>query len=362
MSESQSLEFAAIITITLPDGEGQTEFDVVLASSDLLIDEEGNMKPLGDCTLAELQRFADDVEAEVWADYTASTLFDLVVEGRASVSVINADDNVMEEAPTELMLEHLIILPTDGTEVSDEVDPDGEDPKPVAEDITEALENIGDPPEIQDEETMPEVSVAKTEPVFDERDVEEPDHELIPAIEDAKKLFRILGKRRPLNHPTWTAVDILVNEGAFRAAQAHADSTHDCEVAGVLIGPHPEKQPDGRYVVHISDAVVAKHTRMQGASVTYTPESWRYVNDKLAEMYPDDEAVIVGWYHTHPGFGIFLSGMDRFIHQNFFTQIWHIAMVLDPLAQRSGYFCWDRGMSKVDEYEFPWPAWASASW
>ena len=123
-----------------------------------------------------------------------------------------------------------------------------------------------------------------------------------------------------------------------------------------------EKQPDGRYVVHISDSIIAKYTRMQGASVTYTPESWRYVNDRLAEMYPNDEAVIVGWYHTHPGFGIFLSGMDKFIHQNFFTQIWHIAMVLDPLAQQSGFFCWDRGMSKVDKYEFPWPVWASGSW
>ncbi len=27
---------------------------------------------------------------------------------------------------------------------------------------------------------------------------------------------------------------------------------------------------------------------------------------------------IVGWYHTHPSFGIFLSHHDLFIHQNFF--------------------------------------------
>jgi len=28
---------------------------------------------------------------------------------------------------------------------------------------------------------------------------------------------------------------------------------------------------------------------------------------------------IVGWYHSHPGFGIFLSEYDLFIHRNFFT-------------------------------------------
>jgi proteasome lid subunit RPN8/RPN11 len=101
---------------------------------------------------------------------------------------------------------------------------------------------------------------------------------------------------------------------------------------------------------------------MHGASVTYTPESWRYVNDRLAQLYPDDTAVIVGWYHTHPGFGIFLSGMDRFIHHNFFTQIWHVALVLDPLARRSGFFSWDRAKTRVDTYDFPWPQWAAESW
>jgi proteasome lid subunit RPN8/RPN11 len=79
-------------------------------------------------------------------------------------------------------------------------------------------------------------------------------------------------------------------------------------------------------------------------------------------MYPDESAVIVGWYHTHPGFGIFLSGMDQFIHQNFFIQLWHVALVLDPVARRSGFFCWDRRKSRVDPYEFPWPVWASGSW
>jgi proteasome lid subunit RPN8/RPN11 len=188
------------------------------------------------------------------------------------------------------------------------------------------------------------------------------EHEGRPPEIDERPALRILGRRRPLNHPTWTSVDILINEPAFRNSQAHALSSLDREVAGVLVGPPPEKQPDGRYLVHISDTIIAKHTRMHGASVTYTPESWRYINDKLAEMYPANEAVIIGWYHTHPGFGIFLSGMDQFIHQNFFTQTWHIALVLDPLAKRSGFFCWDRQLTKVDRYDFPWPEWAKNSW
>ncbi len=144
--------------------------------------------------------------------------------------------------------------------------------------------------------------------------------------------------------------------------QAHALSSLDREVAGVMVGRQPEKQPDGRYVVHVIDSIIAKHTVMHGASVTYTPESWRYLNDTLWERYPDESAVMVGWYHTHPGFGIFLSGMDLFIHQNFFTQMWHVAYVLDPRARTSGFFCWNRQRTKVNRYDFMWPEWAAGSW
>jgi hypothetical protein len=39
-----------------------------------------------------------------------------------------------------------------------------------------------------------------------------------------------------------------------------------------------------------------------------------------------------------------------------------VALVLDPLAQKSGFFCWDRGQHAVKAYDFPWPAWAPGSW
>lgn len=211
-------------------------------------------------------------------------------------------------------------------------------------------------PEPEQAEAPPQPADTPDEPATDTA----PPPRAIPAPPPG--CVRIAGLRRPVGHPTRAAADILLNEPAFRDAQAHALSSLDREVAGMLVGPRPEKQPDGRYIVHVTDIIIAKHTRMHGASVTYTPESWRYVSDKLNERYPDEEAVIVGWYHTHPGFGIFLSGMDLFIHQHFFTQKWHVALVLDPLAQKSGFFCWDREQTGVSTYDFPWPQWAAHSW
>jgi proteasome lid subunit RPN8/RPN11 len=238
-------------------------------------------------------------------------------------------------------------------EVFEEIEAAEESAEPSVEESTDSTQEV-DP----DDDPEPEVMVSEAELVHEEREAP-PESDPTPV---APSTISILGKRRPLNHPTWTAVDILVNEPAFRDSQAHALSSLNREVAGFLIDPQPEKQPDGRYLVHISDVIIAKHTKMQGASVTYTPESWRDATDKLAEMYPDETAVIVGWYHTHPGFGIFLSGMDQFIHRNFFIQSWHVALVLDPIARRSGFFCWDREQTRVDHYDFPWPDWAKNSW
>ena len=155
----------------------------------------------------------------------------------------------------------------------------------------------------------------------------------------------------------------MIDEDPLRRMQAHASSSLRREVAGVMLGPLPEKQPNtNRYIVHVQDMIIAKHTKMRGASVTYTPESWRYLNDVIAERYPEEEMVMVGWYHTHPGFGIFLSGMDLFIHKNFFTQKWHVAYVLDPIARKSGFFSWDSDIKQVKPFPFIWPEWAAGSW
>jgi len=48
---------------------------------------------------------------------------------------------------------------------------------------------------------------------------------------------------------------------------------------------------------------------------------------------------IVGWYHTHPGFGVFMSGTDRATQQHVFGMPWQVAIVYDPLNGEYGIFC-----------------------
>jgi proteasome lid subunit RPN8/RPN11 len=340
--------YAAIITIALPGSDKTATAHLTLMPGDVV----PGSKPLIECTLADLQKFADQWEAEVWETYEEITLLELTANERVNMSLALVDESGESQPfPPEMLAEVVVKLETPApTELVEEI--------PVVDNaVAEAL----DQPEIAEESLEPQIAISEPESVYEEREAISEAGD-IPMIVPSRARVRIAGWRLPIGHPTWKAVDIIMEEPALRAAQAHALSSLSREVAGVLLGPPPEKQPDGRYVVHIFDTIIAKHTVMKGASVTYTSESWRYMNDRLQEKYPDGTAVMVGWYHTHPGFGIFLSGMDQFIHQNFFTQIWHVAQVLDPVARSSGFFCWNREKNQVKQVDFPWPEWAAGSW
>ena len=52
---------------------------------------------------------------------------------------------------------------------------------------------------------------------------------------------------------------------------------------------------------------------------------------------------IVGWYHTHPGLDVFFSKKDCHIHDNFFKEPWHVALVIDPKSEQGGFFIWNQG-------------------
>lgn len=364
--------YIALITLTLPGMAQPVQANVVLHPPDK-VNINGELKPLADCTLAELQTFAEQLQQEVWETYQAISLEELVENEQVDIKILVSDETGEreikilpsdEEEEMPQVAEPESAVPTETPEPQEETAVPAQLDKPADEEETADLPPLPttEPvkPELVQAEPETGVIVSESQPVHEEREAptEPPVH--IPAPPTPK--IRVAGKRTAIGTPTWAAVDILLDEPVLRDMQAHALSSMNREVAGVLVGPRPEKQPDGRYVVYVTDSIIAKHTIMQGASVTYTPESWRYMNDVLAHRYPQETAVMVGWYHTHPGFGIFLSGMDKFIHQNFFTQIWHVAYVLDPQARKSGFFCWDRAKSRVDPFDFQWPDWAATSW
>lgn len=132
-------------------------------------------------------------------------------------------------------------------------------------------------------------------------------------------------------------VFVEINEVASLFIYDYAKSDTTQEMGGVLLGDYIEK--DGHYIIIISAAIEARFTEAAKGSVKFTHETWAYINKIKNSSHP--EKIIVGWFHTHPGFGIFLSEYDIFIHQNFFNLPWQIAYVVDPLSGKHGFFGWE---------------------
>lgn len=136
---------------------------------------------------------------------------------------------------------------------------------------------------------------------------------------------------------------------------AHVFANADREVGGVLIGRMPA---DGSLPM-VTGAIPAVSADERRATLTFTQDTWAHVHRTLDTKFPPDEQ-IVGWYHSHPGFGIFLSGHDLFIHENFFSSPSQIAVVVDPHARTEGAFVW-REQKLFTLFERPTPdRWTAA--
>jgi proteasome lid subunit RPN8/RPN11 len=124
-----------------------------------------------------------------------------------------------------------------------------------------------------------------------------------------------------------------------RAIHQHAKADASIEICGVLVG-NWHKDDNGPYVA-ITDYIRCDNASSKFAEVTFTHESWAQINKEMDSRFAN--ARIVGWYHSHPDFGIFLSDRDCFIHEHFFYGPGQVAYVVDPVRDLEGIFAWHKG-------------------
>lgn len=119
----------------------------------------------------------------------------------------------------------------------------------------------------------------------------------------------------------------------------HGSTETNREVGGILVGRY-RQTPEG-LVTRVEDIVIADTAEASLTHVTFTHDSWAEIHRQVDGR--DDAGRIVGWYHTHPGFGPFLSAHDLFIQRHFFAHPGHLALVLDPLQRLFAVFGWQDG-------------------
>lgn len=120
-----------------------------------------------------------------------------------------------------------------------------------------------------------------------------------------------------------------------RQIRQHSRSSMKAEVCGVLIGREEAN------TTTVMASIPGANAAQGGAHVTFTQDTWEHIYQVKDKKFPDER--IVGWYHSHPGFGVFLSDHDLFIQQNFFASPQQIAWVYDPHSDEEGCFGWHNG-------------------
>jgi proteasome lid subunit RPN8/RPN11 len=131
---------------------------------------------------------------------------------------------------------------------------------------------------------------------------------------------------------------VVIEGEVARKIRQHARASMTAEVCGVLLGSADQDRT-------VIDACIAGVNAAQGgAHVTFTQDTWEHIYKIKDRQFPDHK--IVGWYHSHPGFGVFLSEHDLFIQENFFSSPQQVAWVYDPHTDEEGCFGWVGGKTE----------------
>lgn len=135
---------------------------------------------------------------------------------------------------------------------------------------------------------------------------------------------------QPSEHPFL----LVLPERLKSEMKEHAGQWVTHEQAGILTG-RAYRDPDGFLYTVLAAAIPVDDAETNLVQVKQRPSSWPGVWQTLLK---DQEQQILGWYHSHPGHGIFLSATDQATQNNYFSAPWQIAIVIDPVRDEFGVF------------------------
>jgi proteasome lid subunit RPN8/RPN11 len=148
-------------------------------------------------------------------------------------------------------------------------------------------------------------------------------------------------------HAPTVAYGVFIQSLALDAILRHCYSTPDLEVGGLLLGRLHSS--DNMIYIGVHAFIEANYAQEAHTSLVFTPKTWMHFSEQQSRL--DASLLRVGWVHTHPNFGLFLSKDDVWIHDNWFQEPWQIAIVVDPIQHTMGAFV--RGEDGTLPSEYP---------
>ncbi|MFN5950711.1 MAG: Mov34/MPN/PAD-1 family protein [Pirellulaceae bacterium] len=139
--------------------------------------------------------------------------------------------------------------------------------------------------------------------------------------------------------PSEESLQLLIDHVCWEELHRHARQFEQVEQGGLLLGRTSVKQvtslADKKEIIWISQSVASP---VAGDAVSWRldADQWGELMTSALQRHPGLE--IVGWYHTHPGMGIFLSEQDLFVAGHFFPAPYQLSLVIDPVRGLAGAF------------------------
>ena len=109
-----------------------------------------------------------------------------------------------------------------------------------------------------------------------------------------------------------------------------AEEVDTPEIGGFLLGNYDYQAQDNQYEVALEKFVPITPNEQGVYKIEFGSKAWAELAE-VQEEYEDLE--VIGWFHTHPGHGLFLSKPDMRIQDGFFRKKYQLAMEIDPLTE-----------------------------
>lgn len=130
-------------------------------------------------------------------------------------------------------------------------------------------------------------------------------------------------------------------KGVHDAILAHINETPHIESGGILVGQAFRTRDRTTVFIIITAAIRQDSDNRSVGHFTVGPKEVQEARATLEANYPG--YVVVGWYHSHPGHGVFLSFQDMTIVRSIYNASWQLALVVDPQRRTEGIFVGPEG-------------------
>jgi proteasome lid subunit RPN8/RPN11 len=134
---------------------------------------------------------------------------------------------------------------------------------------------------------------------------------------------------------------VSIRQTALLAIHTHLDGDHTRERGGFIAGRSSRSNGSKTRVV-IDDYLPALRATGTPTRLEIPPEDFFSAQERV----DGDQLNMLGWVHSHPNLGVFLSSYDQFLWSSFFGRPYQLAIVIDPVKADGAVY----GRTQGDQY------------